>query len=110
MIVVAIIGILAAIAIPQFSAYRIKALNANAQADLRNGMAAEEAYFSVYKNYFSIAFAASSASQRNSTLGIHVSPNVDFSLTGSAQDYTGSSRHTKGDHTYTITGSVGLIR
>ena len=36
LIVVAIIAILAAIAIPQFSAYRIKAYNAGAQTDLRN--------------------------------------------------------------------------
>jgi type IV pilus assembly protein PilA len=36
LIVVAIIAILAAIAIPQFSAYRVKAYNAAAQSDLRN--------------------------------------------------------------------------
>ena len=33
---VAIIGILAAIAIPQFSAYRIKGFNSAATSDLRN--------------------------------------------------------------------------
>ena len=36
LIVVAIIAILAAIAIPQFAAYRIKAYNAAAESDLRN--------------------------------------------------------------------------
>jgi len=36
LIVVAIIGILAAIAIPQFSAYRAKSYDASAQSDLRN--------------------------------------------------------------------------
>ena len=36
LIVVAIIGILAAIAIPQFSAYRQKAYNSAAQSDLKN--------------------------------------------------------------------------
>lgn len=36
LIVVAIIGILAAIAIPQFSAYRQKGYDAAAQSDLRN--------------------------------------------------------------------------
>lgn len=36
LIVVAIIGILAAIAIPQFSAYRAKSFDASAQSDLRN--------------------------------------------------------------------------
>lgn len=36
LIVVAIIAILAAIAIPQFAAYRVKAFNSSAQSDLRN--------------------------------------------------------------------------
>jgi type IV pilus assembly protein PilA len=36
LIVVAIIGILAAVAIPQFSAYRAKGYNSAAQSDLRN--------------------------------------------------------------------------
>jgi type IV pilus assembly protein PilA len=46
LIVVAIIGILAAIAIPQFSAYRAKAYNATASSDAKNiqtGMAAFQA-------------------------------------------------------------------
>ena len=43
LIVVAIIAILAAIAIPQFSSYRVKAFNSAAQADLRNLKTAMEA-------------------------------------------------------------------
>jgi len=45
MIVVAIIGILAAIAIPQFSAYRVRAFNAAAESDLRTTKEVEEALF-----------------------------------------------------------------
>lgn len=44
LVVVAIIGILAAIAIPQFSAYRTKAYNSSAMSDLRNFKSAMEAY------------------------------------------------------------------
>ena len=40
MIVVAIIGILAAIAIPQFSEYRAKANDATAVADVKNAVTA----------------------------------------------------------------------
>jgi len=44
LIVVAIIGILAAIAIPQFSSYRAKAFNTAANADLKNMKTGMEAY------------------------------------------------------------------
>jgi len=45
LIVVAIIAILAAIAIPQFSGYRNRATRASMVADARNGATALEAYF-----------------------------------------------------------------
>ena len=45
MIVIAIIGILAAIAIPQFSAYRQRAFNATANSDMKNAYTAAMAYF-----------------------------------------------------------------
>ena len=48
MIVIAIIGILAAIAIPQFTAYKAKAFNAGAKADLKNAYTAAQAYFTDY--------------------------------------------------------------
>jgi prepilin-type N-terminal cleavage/methylation domain-containing protein len=44
LIVVAIIGILAAVAIPQFAIYRAKAYNGAAQSDLRNIKTLMEAY------------------------------------------------------------------
>ncbi|MDF1581562.1 MAG: prepilin-type N-terminal cleavage/methylation domain-containing protein [Desulfuromonadales bacterium] len=51
LIVVAIIGILAAIAIPQFSAYRMKAFNTSAQNDLRTIRTYLDAYFSDNYHY-----------------------------------------------------------
>ena len=49
LIVVAIIGILAAIAIPQFAAYRIRGFNASAQSDVRNLSTSEAAFFSDWR-------------------------------------------------------------
>ncbi|MFZ2950168.1 MAG: prepilin-type N-terminal cleavage/methylation domain-containing protein [Desulfuromonadaceae bacterium] len=51
LIVVAIIGILAAIAIPQFSAYRAKAYNSAAQSDLKNTKTGLEAFFADNQKY-----------------------------------------------------------
>ncbi|MBM4313343.1 MAG: prepilin-type N-terminal cleavage/methylation domain-containing protein [Deltaproteobacteria bacterium] len=45
MIVIAIIGILAAIAIPQFTAYKSRGYNAAAKADLKNAYTAAQAFF-----------------------------------------------------------------
>ena len=51
MIVVAIIGILAAIAIPQFAAYRQQAFNVAAKSDLKNTMTTLEVYYTGYQHY-----------------------------------------------------------
>jgi type IV pilus assembly protein PilA len=51
LIVVAIIGILAAIAIPQFSAYRTRSYNASAVSDLRVFKTSMEAYMHDYAVY-----------------------------------------------------------
>ena len=45
LVVITIIGILAAVAIPQFGAYRRKGYDADAQANARNMALAQEAYF-----------------------------------------------------------------
>jgi len=51
LIVVAIIGILAAIAIPQFAAYREKAYNSSSNSDLKNLKTGMEAYMADNQEY-----------------------------------------------------------
>ena len=51
LIVVAIIGILAAIAIPQFNAYRQRAFDTAASSDIRNMKVAAEAVYADVQNY-----------------------------------------------------------
>jgi type IV pilus assembly protein PilA len=55
LIVVVIIGILAAIAIPKFAATKDKAKLASVRTDIRNLETSEEAYFSDYNTYGSLA-------------------------------------------------------
>jgi len=118
MIVVAIIGILAAIAIPQFASYRVKAFNAAADSDLHEAMNFEEAYFATYLHGY-ISFNTGGAPGPmviavGGTDGFKVSKNVVLSAqtttTGALLDYTVTSHHTAGNHTYNVTGTVGYIR
>jgi type IV pilus assembly protein PilA len=51
LIVVAIIGILAAVAIPQFASYRQKGYNSAAQSDLKNIKTNLESYFADKQAY-----------------------------------------------------------
>ena len=51
LIVVAIIGILAAIAIPQFSQYRQKGYNSAAVSDLKNAKTNLESYYADNQKY-----------------------------------------------------------
>jgi len=105
MIVIAIIGILAAIAIPQFSAYRIRSYNSAAQSDLRNSATAQEAYYvdeSTYCNSTSTLIGA--------TYGLYLSDKVVFTI-ASALDktYVMEAYHPSGNLSYIIRGPGGSI-
>jgi len=107
MIVIAIIGILAAIAIPQFSAYRQRSFNAAAQADLRNAATAQEAYYVDFSNYTSNIVGTNGL--MGATYGLYTSANVTIAGTGGANGYTMTSGNTKGNKTYTLNGPGGTI-
>ena len=104
MIVIAIIGILAAIAIPQFSAYRTRSYNSAAQADVRNTATANEAYFIDHQRY-----AAQASQLTGSTYGLATSQNVTVTSTGGTSGYTITAFHSSGNKTYTLAGPGGTI-
>ena len=101
MIVIAIIGILAAIAIPQFSSYRIRSHNSLALSDLRNAGSSQEAYYTDNERY---------TVNEGSLIGSHVSAGVDLDIMGASNaGYTMRAYHSNGDKTYTLTKPGGAI-
>jgi len=127
MIVVAIIGILAAIAIPQFASYRNKAFNASALSDLHTARLAEEALYTDYQTYgasvpaagLTIASAASAglagapvtsaagyvatttagqAAAFNLSKGVTLQAQTDAAVTAVAATIT--AQHAQGDKSY----------
>ncbi len=104
MIVIAIIGILAAIAIPQFSAYRTRSYNSSAQSDVRNIATAQEAYYVDNSTYTSNTDNLSGASY-----GFMPSGNVTTAATATATSYVITGAHSSGDKTYQLTGPGGTI-
>jgi prepilin-type N-terminal cleavage/methylation domain-containing protein len=105
MIVIAIIGILAAIAIPQFSAYRTRSYNSAANADIRNAATAQEAYFVDAQSY-----ATQASSLTGSSYGLYTSENVTISVEGGgASGYTMTSLHSSGDKTWNVSGPGGSV-
>jgi len=110
MIVVAIIGILAAIAVPQFAQYRASSFNSSAIADMRNIMTAEEAYYvdnQVYVNLPAIAgFAASLANLPGTRLSKDTCAVVN---NATAIDFQVKTENFKGDKSYTSSQSGNVI-
>ena len=90
MIVVAIIGILAAIAIPNFLNYQCKAKQSEAKSSLGNIRTSEEAYFAEYDTYSSslgnIGFAVKGTSRYTfSVVPSGSGASADFTATASSK-------------------------
>jgi type IV pilus assembly protein PilA len=84
LIVIAIIGILGAISIPQFAAYRKRGYTAQVRYDLRNAATAQEAYLvdtSNYSNTLSELTSRGYRQQADVTMGIIGTSNQGFLLT-----------------------------
>ena len=103
MIVIAIIGILAAIAIPQFDSYRKKGFNSGAIWDVKNAASAQEAYYVDFKAY------TGTFSDLDS-YGLSETEDVEVSVNANNEAYTLVSYHSKGDKTYTLTGPGGTLK
>ena len=105
MIVIAIIGILAAIAIPQFVAYRARGFSASANSAIRNAYTAAQAY---YSDSPSVTIADEAAL---SDYGYRVSGNTPIVVTnGAISTFSAHTAHVGGGSTFTIDASGGITR
>jgi prepilin-type N-terminal cleavage/methylation domain-containing protein len=131
LIVVAIIAILAAIAIPQFAQYRIKGYNSSALTDLRNARTTQEALFADFQRYGRSAISALpgpgvgmgvvlTGPGATATPNILTLTDIQLSLRGiqtptgtgvtlvvkhdqpAESSFTGASKHTMGNVTYAV--------
>jgi type IV pilus assembly protein PilA len=97
MIVIAIIGILAAIAIPQFSQYRARGYMAATKSDVKNCYTAAVAYFGDNPTAAALTLANCTASGFQPTAGVTVTV-----TSGSASTFALSGAHTQLGGTYAM--------
>ncbi|MCF8146360.1 MAG: prepilin-type N-terminal cleavage/methylation domain-containing protein [Deltaproteobacteria bacterium] len=104
MIVIAIIGILAAIAIPQFNSYRKRAYNASANTDIKNAYTAAQAYF-VDNPTGTVTTTILLSYGLNTSEGVTVTT-TDGTVGGLALTAT----HSSGDITYSIDSNGNITK
>ncbi len=103
--IIVIIGILAAIAIPQFSAYRTRSYNSAAQADLRNAATAQEAYYVDNSTY-----TDSIENLEGAKYGLFISQGVTVQIISAGKDhYQMIAFHDQGNKKYQLTGPGGTL-
>ncbi len=105
MIVVAIVAILAAIAIPQLSVYRTKSYNTAAISDLKNAAIAQEAYYVDNRRYTS-----NIGNLTSSPYNFYVSQGINMAVSSATNEaYLMTAYHSAGNKTYTLSGPGGSI-
>ena len=110
LIVIAIIAILAAIAIPQFARYRVRAYNGAAESDLRNARTTYEAFFADWMHYpnavtkdsgiVGITYASGGTGTAADTFSLSTGVYFESKTDGKNVSYTMVTHHIQGDVVY----------
>ena len=107
LIVIAIIGILAAIAIPQFTQYKARSYDADAKANLHNIYLACKAYWadngSVASCSAALATGTSYGYLQSSNVSISAAPVLEVSFVSTAQN-------TNSTNTYSINSNGAIVQ
>ena len=104
LIVIAIIGILAAIAIPQFNQYKARAYDTASKADLHNIYLACKAYWSDTGSDQS----CSETEAAGANYGFAPSPSVTVSASGNETGWSATAKHASSSTTVTMNASGNI--
>ena len=104
LIVIAIIGILAAIAIPQFNQYKARAYDTASKADLHNIYLACKAYWS--DDGSDQSCTETDASGAN--YGFAASPSVTVTASGDETGWSATAKHASSSTTFTMNASGNI--
>ena len=104
LIVIAIIGILAAIAIPQFNQYKARAYDTASKADLHNIYLACKAYWSDTGSDQS----CSETEAAGANYGFAPSPGVTVSASGNETGWSATAKHASSSTTVTMNASGNI--
>jgi len=102
MIVIAIIGILAAIAIPQFTAYRTRGYETAAKADAKNAYTAAQAFFS------DSATGVPTMDLLAASYGFKSTKDVETSITGSMANLSITASHKQGGQKFVVSADGSI--
>lgn len=111
MIVVVILGVLAAIAIPQYNSTKGSSYDAMAKSDLRNLMSHQESHFVDYGQYASDLVATGSAASNtvvfSGSSDLEAGRNIDITSggggDGSPLRYTAQAKHPSSENCWEVT-------
>jgi Tfp pilus assembly protein PilE len=101
-----VIGILAAITIPEYARFRTRANNAKAFSDLRNTATAQEQYFLEHEEY-----AASIEALIGPVYGLYIDEDVKISMQSvDGKNYLIVAFHERGTKKYMLRGPNGKVQ
>ena len=109
MIVIAIIGILAAIAIPNFLSYRTRGADAAAKSEASSFYTSVLAYVADKTADIATINTASSITGWSANSDVTDTGSLAFDTSASTLTGTMTFTHSKGDTTYTLNGATGAI-
>jgi type IV pilus assembly protein PilA len=111
LVAIGIIGIVVAVAVPQFTAYKTRAYDTNVKANLRSVFTACQDYWTFNSSYDSCLITTISNSGFGFTPSADVEVTIDSEVNNTEQDFYATARHTSSSNIFVVDyrGIVSLV-